>query len=199
MRHQKRKTPPGRSPAARCERRCKLGFDGVAALAVFAPRGNDGQTHLLPDGARKESAKGMRLPVGRLKQFLGGGSARPLQQFEDRCGFAAFAGVVSRAFGRFLLRGGLLPGLALGGRDVLATCGSGGLFRGLSLSRCGGGCHFGLFCGRFHVFSLRGDYRVTTSITLKAPESKRNQSWRMPGDGPLMLPKLAQMSSGVLR
>jgi hypothetical protein len=49
MNRQKRKTPPGRSPAARCERRCKLGFDGVVALAVFAFRGNDGQTHLLAD------------------------------------------------------------------------------------------------------------------------------------------------------
>jgi hypothetical protein len=30
---------------------------------------------------------------------------------------------------------------------------------------------------------MSGDYRVTTSITLKELKSKRNRRWRMVGDG----------------
>jgi hypothetical protein len=46
---------------------------------------------------------------------------------------------------------------------------------------------------------LGGNYRVTTSITLKALERKRNQPWGMFGDAQAMVPKLTQMSSDVLR
>jgi hypothetical protein len=117
--HPERKTPPGVNPAARCERKGSVsGFDGVAALSVLALGGRNGQAHFLPYGSRKETTQGMRLPTGRFEQFLGGGAARPLQQVQDGRGFAALTGVVSCAFGRFLLRAGLLPRLTLGGRDV---------------------------------------------------------------------------------
>ena len=46
-----RQTPPGRSPAARCDRSGKRsGFDRVGALAVLALRGGDRQAHFLSDG-----------------------------------------------------------------------------------------------------------------------------------------------------
>ena|ERR1035437_5534043 len=77
------------------------GFDGVAALAVLALCGCHGQALLLADGARQESAQRMRLPVRRLEQLLCGSSARPLQQVEDRGGFATFPRVVSGAPRRF--------------------------------------------------------------------------------------------------
>jgi hypothetical protein len=61
----------------------------------------------------------MRLPIRGLEQFLGACSARPLQEVEDRGGFTALAGVVSCAPGRFLLRGGLVPRLGFGGRNLV--------------------------------------------------------------------------------
>jgi hypothetical protein len=53
-----------------------------------------------------------------------------------------------------------------------------------------------LFWGRFHIFSLGGNHRVTTSITLKALESKRNQRWRMIGDD---RPIASQVASECVR
>ena len=140
-----RRTPPGTVPAARFERR-RLSFDRVAALAIVALRGLNRQPHLLSQRSADEATQRMRLPAGRLQQFFGGRALRPLQQLQDGRRFAALPGVVSGASGRFLLRGGLLPRLGLGGRDVGATCPSGGLFRALRL-----GC---LRLFRDHVFSL---------------------------------------------
>jgi hypothetical protein len=189
MRNQEQETPPGRSPAARCRReRVGSGFHSVAALPVFALCGGDGQAHFLPHGSRKEPAQRVRLIGSRFKQFLGGSSARSLQQGQDRGGFAALPGVVSRASGRFLFRGGLLTRLTLGGRDVRASCVSTGLFRGLRLGR-----RFRLFCSR--VVSLGADYRVTRSITPKAPESKPNQSWRTFGDAAPLIARWVQMGA----
>jgi DNA methylase len=115
----KRETPPGWSPAARCERqRCGLGFHGVIALPVLSLCGRDRQPHLLPHRAGKESTQGMRLPVGRFQQFLRTGSARPLQQVEDQGGFAALTCVVLCALGRFLLRVAFFPDLPLAGATL---------------------------------------------------------------------------------
>src|ERR1700676_781135 len=106
----KRETPPSRYPAARCEEQLsRSGFDGVAALPILPFGRRDREAHLLANRAGKEPAQGMWLPASGFEQFLGGSSARPLQHFKDRGGFAAFPGVVSCAPGRFLLRGGLLP------------------------------------------------------------------------------------------
>ena len=165
----------------------------MAALPVLALGGRDGQPHLLADGPGQEPAQGMRQPASRFEQFLGGYSAGPLQQIEDRRCLAAVPGTGGflSAFGRFLGWGSLLPRLGLGGRNGRATCANSGLFRGLRLGRRSARRCFRLLCDRFHVFSLGGDYRVTTSITQKALESKRNQPWRMLGD--------PQMSAGERR
>jgi hypothetical protein len=89
-----RKTPPGEIPVARCGReRVGSGFHGIAPLPVPALGGGDGQAHLLAQRPADESAQ--RLPAGGFEQFLGGSSTRPLEQFEDRGGFAALAGAVS--------------------------------------------------------------------------------------------------------
>jgi len=57
-----RKTPPGGSPAAQCERQpCESGFHGVAPLSVLALGGGDAQAHLLAKrtaGARCPGAGG---------------------------------------------------------------------------------------------------------------------------------------------
>src|SRR5580698_4261921 len=54
-----RETPPSMNPAARLERQlCGSGFHGIAALAVVALGGLDGQAHLLADRARQEAAHG---------------------------------------------------------------------------------------------------------------------------------------------
>jgi hypothetical protein len=185
-----RATPPGRNPAARCNRRCfRSGFDGVAAFTVLPLRGRHREAHFLADGSREEAAQRVRLPGSGFKEFLGSSAVGPLQQVEDSGRLASFPGVVSRASWRFLLGSGLLSRLSLDGRDVRATCATSGLFRSLSLRRC-----FRLFCG--HVVSFCGNHRVTTSITLKALESKRNQRWRMVGDD---RPLASQIASECVR
>src|SRR5439155_3348501 len=121
---QSRKTPPNVNPAARLVAvRSASGFHGIAALAVLALGGGDGQAHLLSDRARQVSAYRMRLPSGGLLQLLGRDAARPLQQFEDLGGLAAVTGGTALlfGFGRLLGRGGLLPRLALLARHVRAT------------------------------------------------------------------------------
>ena len=184
-----RETPPGRSLAARCNWLCfRSGFDGVAPLPVLPLCGRHREAHFLANGPRKEAAQRMRLPGSGSKEFLGGGSARPFQQVEDSGRLASLTGVVSCASWRFLLGRGLLPRFSLGSRDVRATCAGRGLFRGLRLGRC-----FRLFCG--HVVSFCGNHRLTTSITLKASESKRNQRWRTSGDGMLIGPLYPQLAA----
>ena len=116
-----------------------LPTDRVGALPVLALGGRDGQPHLLAHGPGQEAADGMRLPAGGFHQFLGGDAARPLQQVQDLGGLAAVARLglgglgFLRALGRFLGRGGLLPRLALGGRNGRATWRTGGLFVGFRL------------------------------------------------------------------
>jgi hypothetical protein len=62
--HPRRRKTPDVNPTARCERQGSgSSFDGIAALAVFAHSGNDGQTHLLSNGPGKEPAHRMRLPA----------------------------------------------------------------------------------------------------------------------------------------
>ena len=72
----------------------------------------------------------MRLPPGRLHQFLTGNPARPLQQVQDLGGLAPFAGTLGlcRGLGRFLRGAGLLlPALAFLGATG-ARCGAPGAF-----------------------------------------------------------------------
>ena len=136
-----RGTPPGSNPAPRFERRgCGSRFDGITSLPVFALGGNNGQAHLLTDGAGQEAADGMRLPSAGLLKLLRCCAARPLQQVQDFGGFAAVAGAGGflRAFGRFLGRGGLLPRLGLFRRNGRDTCASAGLFRGFRLGNRAG-------------------------------------------------------------
>src|ERR1700691_41675 len=111
-RSSKRATPPTAGPAARCE---GLGFDRVAAHAVLALKGCNGQSHFLADGARQEPAHGMRLPARDLHQFFSGDAAGPLQQVQDLGGLAAVADTTQllSAFGRFLGWGGPLSRLTL--------------------------------------------------------------------------------------
>src|ERR1700680_3025061 len=99
-----RKTPPGGNPSARYQRRSESGFDGVAALPVLAFSGRDSQPHFLTQRSADKAPQRMRLPAGRLEQFLDSSAARPLQQVEDQGGFAALTCVVLCAPGRFLLR-----------------------------------------------------------------------------------------------
>jgi len=164
----KRKKPPGRSPAANpC--RAASGFDRVAELSVFGLRGNDVQAHLLPDGPGQEPANGMRLPARGFHQVLGGGAARPLQQFKESGCLTAIAGGAAllfalARFGRFLRRGGLLTRLALLGRDVRATFGNTGGFGSFRLPSYAGGRRFCLFCDCDHLFSFGGDYRAVVNM-----------------------------------
>ena len=80
-----REKPPRRNPGGQCKRlRLYSALYRIAALAVLALGGRDGQAHLLADGAGKEPAQGMRLPVGRLEQLLCSRAARPLQYAERR-------------------------------------------------------------------------------------------------------------------
>jgi hypothetical protein len=92
-------------------------IDGLLA-PVLALGGRYGQAHLLAQCPANEPSEGMRLPAGRLEQFLGCGSVGPLQQVEDRGGLTALPGVLPGAPGRFLLRGGLLLRLTLGRRGM---------------------------------------------------------------------------------
>ena len=132
---------------------------------------------------RIRAANAAANPVA-LSSSLAVSALGPLQHFEDRRRLAALPGIALRASRSFRLRGGLLPHLCFGGRDVGATC-AGAASIAFALSRRGRGRRFRLFCGRFHRFSFRGDHRVTTSITLNGLESKRNQSRRMSGDSGL--------------
>src|SRR5579862_8908213 len=140
-----------------------LRLDRVVALAVLALGGGNVQAHLLTDGPGQEPAHGMRLPAAGFLEFLGGRATRPFQQVEDLGGLAAIpcgsALLFALArFGRFLGRGGLLPRLALLGRDVRALFGNTGRFRGFGLRSYADGRRFGLFSSG-HVFSFGGDYR----------------------------------------
>src|SRR5579872_2137431 len=80
---EKRRTPPGGYPAALRKRDAiGLRFQGVTALFTFILAGTDLQFHLLAQCAGNKASDGMRLPAGRLHQFLQGGTARPFQEFE---------------------------------------------------------------------------------------------------------------------
>ena len=144
----------------------------------------------------------MRLPTGRFHQFLGRYAACPLEQFQNLVRLAALAGALRflRAFGRFLGRAGILGRLPLLLRNVGVLWRNTGLFGGFGLLGCrrggAGGC---FFCDRNHVFSLDGDYRVTTWITPVRRESKRIIRELIGGDEEAMLPQNVQMPADALR
>jgi len=200
-----RTTPPSGGPAARCGgNRKRSGFDGIAALPVLALRGCHSQAHLLPNRARQEPANRMGLPAGRFHQLLAGNAARPLEQFEDRLGLAAFAGALLLGsfprtgcfwlrgrFGRFLGWAGLLPRLPLLRRDVRATCATTGLLGRLRLGRRCSGRRFGLFSIRCHIFSLAVITARDHMDHSGGPEKQvKSASWE--GDGTAMRPRRCQ-------
>src|SRR5258706_2194444 len=130
MKHSKRQKPPGRSPAADGFSKMSR-FYGIGALAVLALGGCHGQAHLLADRPRQEPAYRIRLPASGFHQFLRGGSAGSLQQFQDFGGLAAIPCgsallFALGRFGRFLGGGGLLSPLCLLWRNVRAPLGSTG-------------------------------------------------------------------------
>jgi hypothetical protein len=57
----------------------------------------------------------MRLPVRGLEQLLGSDAARPLQQFQDRRGFAALADIFRAPRGASFFGAAFFPALALAG------------------------------------------------------------------------------------
>ena len=136
--HSRRRTPPGGSPAARMaggERKSR--FDRVGALPVHRLGRRHCHPHLLPDGARQESAHGMGLPSCRFQQLLHAGSLRAFHQVQDfRC-LAAIAGraCLSAALWRFLGGPGFGVRLGLVGRNVRALSGHTSPFAGISPSR----------------------------------------------------------------
>ena len=67
-------------------------LDRVGTLSVLAFGRLDRQTHLLAKRAADEAPNAVGLPFGRGHQFLEGGSARALEQFEDLRGLASRAG-----------------------------------------------------------------------------------------------------------
>src|SRR5258706_9790711 len=196
----KRRTPPEMNPAARWNGNWRRSaFYRVIALAVLALSGCHGKAHLLADRPRQEPAYGMRLPACCFHQFLGRGPAGPLQQFQDFGGLAAIPCgsallLALGCFGRFLGGGGLLPRLALLGRNVGATFGSTGRFGSFRLRSYAGGRRFGLFCIRDHVFSFVGDYRGhdmnhSGQLETQGNSDNRNRG-QWDGDDP---PRSAQM------
>ncbi len=63
MKTPRRETPPGANPAARMDREGpESALDGVAAVAVLALGGRNGQPQLLTQGAADEAADAVRLP-----------------------------------------------------------------------------------------------------------------------------------------
>ena len=100
------------------------GLDRVVALPIVPLGRGDLQAHLFPDGPRKETANGMRLPPGSFHQFFESGTFRPFQQVNDLGRLAAFAGATRflYPFGRFLRPAALLGPFGLLGRDVRALC-----------------------------------------------------------------------------
>ena len=76
--HSRRRMPPGCSPAARRGRGGrKSGFDRVGPLPVLSLGGRHRHPHLLPDGAREESAHGMGCqPVDFISSFMPAPSGR---------------------------------------------------------------------------------------------------------------------------
>ena len=188
----KRETPPGRNPAARCERnRANSGFDGIAALAVLALGGRDGQAHLLADRAGQEPAHGMRLPAGgfhavpcwwlRPAASAGPGSWRSCCR-RGRLGLAFFA-----LLGAFLAGVAFFPALALAGATLRATCAQRWPFWWLSARlRAGVGRFRFLLCRCHDVFSFGGDYRGHDMDHSGGPEMQVNSEaqqameWRWP-------------------
>ena len=157
----RRETSPSTYPAARMNEISGVSaFYRVAPLAILALCGCDGQTQLLPNSARQETAYGMRLPADGLLQFLGGRATWPFEQVENLSGFGAIPGIggLRSAFARSLARAGLLARTGLGGRDIRAACASRTLFAGFRLLSGDGRC-FRSLCVRCHVFSLGGDDR----------------------------------------
>ena len=160
--HSKRRTPPGCSPAApRIRSWRKSGFDRVGPLPVLSLGGRHRHPHLLPDGAREESAHGMGLPACRFQQLLHAGSLVAFQQIQHSCCLAAVAGRARllRAVWRFLECLGLGGRLRPVRRNVRALSGNTSLFAGV---RPLGPSHMGLpvfGCRRGHVVSFGGSYR----------------------------------------
>src|ERR1700674_3250581 len=189
----KRETPPGRNPAARegqAER--ESGPDRVGACPIVSLSGYDVQAQLLPDGARQKAAHRMRLPR---TDFHDGGKRRalgPFQQIEDLRRLAAVScstGLFA-ALGRFLRRAGLLPRLALLGRNVGATWRNTGLLGGFRLrARRRGLGGAGFFCNRrsHFLFSFGGNHcgqEIDHSELLeKQGNCSLNRGWRTDGDG----------------
>ena len=81
----KEKPPRGFPGGCRRPASSGSGFDGIAALSVFAFRGFYRQAQLLTNPGQ-EAPHGMRLPAGGLHQFLQGCAIRPLQQVQDLLG-----------------------------------------------------------------------------------------------------------------
>ena len=160
--HSKLRTPPGCSPAApRIRSWRKSGFDRVGPLPVLSLGGRHRHPHLLPDGAREESAHGMGLPACRFQQLPHAGSLGAFQQIQHFCCLAAIGGRARllRAVWRFLECLGLGGRLRPVRRNVRARSGDTSLFAGfrpLGPSHMGGAV-FG--CRRGHVVSFGGSYR----------------------------------------
>ena len=179
--HSRRRMPPGCSPAARTARGGrKSGFDRVGPLPVLSLGGRHRHPHLLPDGAREESAHGMGLPACRFHQFLHAGSLGAFQQVQDSCCLATVAGraCLSAVFGCFL---GCLVLWSLVRRNVRALSGNTSLFAGvrpLGPSHMGGAV-FG--CRRGHVVSFGGSYRDHINHSV-CPHKQVNSAGTEQGD-----------------
>jgi hypothetical protein len=121
-------TPPISDSAVRREELRRSGFDGVAAFPIVTFGRGDRQAHFLGYRARQEAADRVRLPAGRLHEFLRSDAAGLLQQAQDLGGLAPIPGTAGfrAAFGRLLSRGGLLARLGLRRRNLRATFAQGG-------------------------------------------------------------------------
>jgi hypothetical protein len=126
---QRREKPPGLNPAAEREADWFGSvFDRVGTLAVLRLGRGDLQAHLLADGAGKEPADAVGLPVGCFHQTLKRGALRPFQQIEDFSRLATVAGGTGlfSGLGRFLRGAGILGRLSLLRPNVRALWGNTG-------------------------------------------------------------------------
>ena len=168
------------------------GFDGVAALAVLALGGHDGQAHLLADGAGQESAHGMR-PASRWLSCSSFAGAPPGRFSRSRILAVLLPSRAPLAFfaplGAFLAGLAFFPALAFSGATCARTCASGGLFGGFRLPvSVAAGAVSVLLWSMSCCFSFGGDYRGHDMDHSGAPGNasefcRKSNEGRWNGDG----------------
>jgi hypothetical protein len=97
--------------------------------------------------------------------------------------------------GAFFFGAAFFPALALAGVTLARRAPVAGFFVALGSLVAAAGAVCVCSVVDFHTFSLAVDYRVTTSITQEASESKQNQYWRATGDAIPVIARWGQMGA----